>query len=358
MMRYQRQIALKEFGQTAQQALQQSKVLIVGAGGLGCPVLMYLAAAGVGHLGIVDFDTIEMTNLNRQILFTPQDIGKQKAHTAAEKIKQFNPEITVKSFDLLLRNNEAWQLISDYDVVVDCTDNFTTRYMINDACMLLNKPWVYGAIYQMQGQVGTFNYKPQKLSANYRHYFAKPPQPHTALNCNQIGVLGIMPGIIGLKQAEQTIKICAQLPGILNNCIQYYNSANNFWQLFGIKDLPEIKMPVDKSDFLNCDYASFCNEFYIEQIRFEQINFNTHTIIDIRNANEEPKLNCKHIHIPLSVLEQQMPHHQTKKIVFVCNTGSRSTQAVLIAQHLGYKTISLKNGLLDNPQLTKHENKP
>ena len=141
-MRYQRQIILKGFGIEKQQLLQKSKVLVIGAGGLGCPVLMYLAAAGIGHLGIVDYDTVENTNLNRQILYTPNDVGLKKVMVSAKKIKAFNPEIEVEIYDSLLDNNLAWKLIQVYDVIVDCTDTFTTRYLINDACVLLNKPWV------------------------------------------------------------------------------------------------------------------------------------------------------------------------------------------------------------------------
>ncbi|MBL7927327.1 MAG: HesA/MoeB/ThiF family protein [Bacteroidia bacterium] len=351
-MRYQRQIILKGFGIEKQQLLQKSKVLVIGAGGLGCPVLMYLAAAGIGHLGIVDYDTVENTNLNRQILYTPNDVGLKKVMVSAKKIKAFNPEIEVEIYDSLLDNNLAWKLIQVYDVIVDCTDTFTTRYLINDACVLLNKPWVFGAIFSMQGQVAAFNVSGEKHKTNYRHFFAKPPLPDNIQNCETAGVLGTMPGIIGLMQAEQVIKICAQLPGVLHNRINYYNSVNNSWQLFELSEIPQINTPKSKEAFLNFNYGQFCNELIAPLITYDNLNLNQQTLIDVRNKNEKPYLNCKHFHIPLETLPEKLKSMKLNDIVFVCNTGMRSKQAAQLAVNLGINAFSLQNGLTFNQQLT------
>jgi molybdopterin/thiamine biosynthesis adenylyltransferase len=207
--RYERQILLKEFGVAAQEKLLHAKVLVVGAGGLGCPVLQYLAAAGVGTIGIVDDDVVALNNLHRQVLYNMNDIGLSKAEIAAEKLKALNNEINVVAYNKRFTNKNALEIINAFDVVVDGTDNFSSRYIINDACVLLNKPLIYGAISKFEGQVAVFNVKDEvnKRAINYRDLFPVPPKDDEVLNCADAGVLSVLPGIIGTMQANETIKL-------------------------------------------------------------------------------------------------------------------------------------------------------
>ncbi|MGZ3883895.1 MAG: HesA/MoeB/ThiF family protein [Bacteroidia bacterium] len=202
--RYSRQIALPEIGFTGQEQLKAAKVLVIGAGGLGCPVLQYLSAAGIGHIGIVDFDRIELHNLHRQILYGTADVGKQKAETAAAKLKANNPLVTYTVFDTLLRDENAEAILRDFDVVIDGSDNFMTRYLVNDVCVKLNKPLVYGTIFNFQGQLAVFNYKGGK---QLRDVFPEPPDAAEVPNCDENGVMGYVPGIIGLYMANAAIQV-------------------------------------------------------------------------------------------------------------------------------------------------------
>ena len=211
--RYFKQILLEEFGLNAQIELKKAKVAVVGAGGLGCPVLQYLASCGVGTIGIIDFDTVDVTNLHRQILYTPNDVGQKKAHLAAERIKQQNPFVTTMVHDVLLSEENVETIFSQYDVVVDGCDNFATRYVVNDACIKLNKPLVYGSILGFEGQVAIFNYKGSK---HLRDIFPEPPNAEDVPNCNDNGVLGTLPGVIGTIMAQETIKVIAGLPLEIN----------------------------------------------------------------------------------------------------------------------------------------------
>lgn len=214
--RYSRQLMLDEIGPAGQIKIKQAKVLVVGAGGLGCPVLQYLGAAGVGTIGIVDFDTIEIHNLHRQILYTAADIGKPKAPTAANKINASNPNVACIVFNELLQESNAANIISQFDIVVDGSDNFLTRYLVNDVCVQLNKPLVYGTILKFEGQLAVFNYKGGK---NLRDIYPEPPNPEDVPSCDQNGVMGFVPGAIGIYMASAAIQI------ILD---QYDNSGSLF----------------------------------------------------------------------------------------------------------------------------------
>ena len=202
--RYSRQFMLEEVGVDGQLKIKQAKVLVVGAGGLGCPVLQYLSAAGVGTIGIIDFDKVEIHNLHRQILYTTDDIGKQKAPIAAKKITAANPNISCIVFNELLQESNAEKIISQFDIVVDGSDNFLTRYLVNDVCVQLNKPLVYGSILKFEGQLAVFNYKGGK---NLRDIYPEAPNPEDVPSCSEIGVMGFVPGIIGIYMAAVAIKI-------------------------------------------------------------------------------------------------------------------------------------------------------
>ncbi|MEO6230683.1 MAG: HesA/MoeB/ThiF family protein [Ferruginibacter sp.] len=204
LVRYSRQMLLPEVGIEGQEKLKNARVLVIGAGGLGCPALQYLSAAGVGTLGIVDFDKIEIHNLHRQILYNSADVGKQKAIVAAEKINQSNPNIHCIIFNEKLQQDNAANIISQFDIVVDGSDNFATRYLVNDTCVAVNKPLVYGTILKFDGQLAVFNYKGSK---NLRDIYPDAPNPEDVPNCDENGVLGIVPGIIGAMMCDHALKI-------------------------------------------------------------------------------------------------------------------------------------------------------
>lgn len=212
--RYHRQIMLSDIGIEGQEKFKNAKVLMVGAGGLGCPVLQYLCAAGIGTIGIIDFDKVEIHNLNRQVLFSVSDVGKPKAEIAARNLKAFNPNITFYTYNEVLNNKNSSAIISQFDVIVDGSDNFPTRYLINDTCVDENKPLVYGSIYNFESQLAVFNYKGGK---NLRDVFPEPPNPEDAPGCNENGVLGVVPGILGTYMAMACLQVI--LGTYNNNCL-------------------------------------------------------------------------------------------------------------------------------------------
>lgn len=204
LVRYSRQIILPEIGIRGQEKLKNAKILVVGAGGLGCPVLQYLCAAGVGTLGIIDFDTIELHNLHRQILYSTDDVGKSKVQTASAKLKSENPNVNIEVFNLMLNSDNAEELISKFDIIVDGCDNFETRYIVNDTCVKLRKPLVYGSILKSEGQVAVFNYDGSK---NLRDLFPEPPNPEDVPSCSEVGVIGVVPGMIGMMMCSMVLDI-------------------------------------------------------------------------------------------------------------------------------------------------------
>ncbi|GIQ59444.1 thiamine biosynthesis protein ThiF [Flavobacterium collinsii] len=227
-LRYNRQTILPEIGDEGQEKLKKARVLVIGAGGLGCPILQYIATAGVGCIGIMDFDTIEIHNLHRQILYTENEIGKLKALVAKEVVSELNPLIKAKAIVEKLTPENAIQIIEQYDIIVDGSDNFTTRYLVNDTCVALQKTLVYGSILKFEGQVAVFNHKGSK---NLRDLFPEMPNPKDVPNCNLNGVLGTLPGIIGTMMAHETLKLILDLP-TLNNELVLFNTINwNFMKL-------------------------------------------------------------------------------------------------------------------------------
>lgn len=356
--RYQRQTVLKEFGTAAQDKLFQAKVLVVGAGGLGCPALQYLAAAGVGTIGIVDFDVIELSNLQRQTLYSIEDIGKPKAQTAAERMKAFNPDILYRIHNIKLDSMNALELINDYDLVIDGTDNFATRYLVNDACVLLNKPLVYGAVLRFEGQVGVFNLPEKKanIKTNYRDLFPMPPDPASAPSCNEAGVLGLLPGIIGTMQATEAIKIITGIGKPLCNTIISYNALTNLFYEFSISPAKEMNSSIPKTEeeFRNFNYEWFCGA-HAELNEITPAEFDTLRsqekieVIDVREIDELPEVDeFLFTHMPLSVFENKLGNIATKnKIVVFCQTGKRSLTAVkmLTEKFPSCAAFSLKGGV-------------
>ena len=217
-LRYNRQMMVPEIGDLGQGKLKKAKILVIGAGGLGCPILQYIATAGIGTIGIVDFDTIELHNLHRQILYTEEYVGQSKAITAKSVLETLNPLITVIAFEKKLTIENAAQIIKDFDVIVDGCDNFETRYLVNDICVQLGKSLIYGSILKFEGQMAVFNHNGNK---NLRDLFPEPPNPKDVPNCNLNGVLGTLPGIIGTMMAQETLKLIMDLPTLENELVLF-----------------------------------------------------------------------------------------------------------------------------------------
>ncbi|THF48800.1 HesA/MoeB/ThiF family protein [Flavobacterium supellecticarium] len=227
-LRYNRQMLLPEIGETGQLRIKNAKVLVIGAGGLGCPILQYLATAGVGTLGIIDFDMVEIHNLHRQILYTEADINQPKAAIAAVAIRHLNPEINCLVFNEKLTAANAISILQDFDVIVDGCDNFATRYLVNDTCVALEKPLVYGSILKFEGQLAIFNHNGSK---QLRDLFPEPPDPKDVPNCSLNGVMGTLPGIIGTMMAHETLKLIIGLPTLQNELVLFNTLSWQFTKL-------------------------------------------------------------------------------------------------------------------------------
>jgi adenylyltransferase/sulfurtransferase len=356
--RYQRQIILKEFGEQGQQKLLQAKVLVIGAGGLGCPVLQYLAAAGIGTIGIVDDDTVALNNLHRQVLYSVNDIGLLKAERAASVLQRLNPEINIIPFIQRLTVENALEIMQSFDIIIDGTDNFATRYMINDACVLLNKPLVYGAISQFEGQAAIFNYRQKNndMPVNYRDIFPQPPKDDEILNCAEAGVLGVLPGIIGTMMANETIKLITCIGKPLINRLLTYNALNNQLYDFELIAREETRslIPANEILFKQMAYEWLCSSspesFEIDGAAFDDLLENeTIDVIDVREPDETPVIKeFHHQKIPLKQITEPMPEIKADTVVVFCQSGKRSKQAAILLSGIfgtTKKIYSLKGGI-------------
>ena len=259
--RYSRHYTLPGFGELGQQKLQAARVLVVGAGGLGCPVLQYLGAAGVGALGIIDHDHVDLSNLHRQVLYDMTDIGQSKAEVAARKLRQQNPDIEIHYQVEKVHPDNVAVLINTYDLIMDCTDNFASRYLLCDACRLLDKPLIFAAIYQYEGQVAVFNVADDKgIKTDYRHLFPTPPAPLEAPDCTVAGVLGVLPGMIGTLQAAEAIKLLSGIGTVLRNKLMIINMLDNSNYIFDIpKKAPAAALyPQTLAELRAFNYKQYC----------------------------------------------------------------------------------------------------
>ena len=348
MNRYSRHIILPEIGQEGQEKISKAKVLVIGAGGLGCPILQYLAAAGIGTLGIVDFDTVELSNLQRQVLFGTSDLGKNKALTAKERLSQLNDTITIHAYPYQLTYKNALELFQNYDIIVDGSDNFPTRYLVNDACIISHKPLVYGAIFKFEGQVCVFNYN---NGPSYRCLFPNPPKEGTVANCSEIGVLGVLPGIIGSMQANEVLKIVLDLGTVLNGKLLLYNAMTaQTTSLTITRSELQIDNVMSRQDSFHEQEDTFQCEPFVPEIEIRDLSlYHNIQFIDIREYHETPKLAVEDlIQIPLSELEERLNEiDTTKENILFCATGIRSSNAVTILQkHNINNCFSLKEGVM------------
>lgn len=363
--RYHRQLILKEFGEAGQQKLLQAKVLMIGAGGLGCAALPYLAAAGVGTIGIVDDDQVALSNLHRQTLYSTKDVGAAKAIKAKEVLAELNPEISIIAYPQRFTTDNALDLIKDFDIIVDGTDNFASRYLINDACVLMNKPLVYGAVSQWEGQVAIFNDPLHSEPAvNYRDLFPQPPKDNEVLNCAEAGVLGVLPGIIGAFQANETIKWLTGIGQPLVNRLVTYNALNN--QLFEIeleaRSGTRLLIPADEIAFKKMDYQWLCasglDELEISIADFDRLmNEDNVIFVDVRELHEQPEVTeFEHVRMPLSVFKENETDVSAATVVVFCQSGKRSLQ---VAHQLANKfkdskkIFSLAGGIVKWKQKNK-----
>jgi adenylyltransferase/sulfurtransferase len=357
--RYQRQIILPGFGEAGQLKLLKAKVLVIGAGGLGCPVLQYLAAAGIGTIGIVDDDVVVLNNLHRQVLYSVSDLGSSKAQTATDILQQLNPDIKIIAYYERLTVQNALILFDEFDMIIDGTDNFSTRYMINDACVLMNKPLVYGAISRFEGQVAVFNFRRNENdeAVNYRDLFPNPPKEDEVLNCAEAGVLGALAGIIGTMMANETIKLITGIGESLANQLLTYNALSNQVYQLALSARKETRslIPEDEVAFLQMDYEWLCSserkESEIDPDLFNGlIEKGNVDVIDVREPGEMPAVNdFSNIKIPLAKLSENKSLIKSDTIIAFCQSGNRSLQAVKILSGLfgGDKKIySLRGGIV------------
>ncbi|CAH0214456.1 putative adenylyltransferase/sulfurtransferase MoeZ [Pedobacter sp. Bi27] len=337
--RYNRQMIVPELGPAGQEKLKAAKVLVIGAGGLGCPVLQYLAAAGIGTIGIVDDDVVELSNLHRQILYNHTDIGQPKAKIAAAKLQLLNPHVGFSTYHERFRANNAVNICKDYDLVVDCSDNFTTRYLVNDTCVALGKTLIFGSILQFEGQVAVFNHQG---SANYRDLYPAPPTENN--NCVEGGVIGILPGLIGLYMANEALKLICGIGETLSGKLMTVNALNNAVLVFKIAS----KKPTDTPKPAPAKTDKAISEIDSTTLdRWLETNADEVFLIDVRESYEHEDGNIGGINLPLYELRESLAViPKNKKVVCYCQTGQRSKMAVQLLNGVYEgKVYSLKEGM-------------
>jgi len=349
MSRYSRHIVLSEVGQEGQALLCTAKVLVVGAGGLGCPALQYLAAAGIGTLGIIDFDDVELSNLQRQILFGTSAIGMNKALAAKNRLEDLNPTIQIQAYPEKLTAKNALALFDNYDIIVDGSDNFATRYLVNDASIITNKPVVFGAIYKFEGQVSVFNYQD---GPSYRCLFPNPPKAGSVANCSEVGVLGVLPGIIGSMLANEVIKIILGFDHVLSGKLLYYNAKTAEMTAIKVKKSEEAFEKVHAlKDQLTDQYPETSVENEVQEISMESaLNIENVQFIDVRERDEYPQIETPpNLQIPLGTLEDNLNRfHPKKEYIIFCQSGIRSKVAVQLLKDMDIPNCySLQGGALE-----------
>ena len=357
--RYSRHLILPEVGLEGQKRLKAANVLCIGTGGLGSPLLLYLAAAGIGRIGIVDFDIVDHSNLQRQVIHGTSWVGKPKIESAKNRILEINPYCQVDLYETRLTSTNALDIIKPYDLVVDGTDNFPTRYLVNDACVLLNKPNVYGAIFRFEGQASVFNYQG---GPNYRDLYPEPPPPGLVPSCAEAGVLGILPGVIGCIQATETIKIILGKGQTLRGRLLLYNALDmKFRELkLGLNPLrPVIEKLIDYEQFCGINQAQEAQEkMDIQEMTVQALkalidsDLKDFVLIDVRNPNEYEIAKIPgSVLVPLPDIERGEGISKIKellngnRLIAHCKMGGRSMKALAILKAAGIEGINVKGGI-------------
>jgi len=362
MVRYSRHLILPEVGEEGQRRLKAARVLCVGAGGLGSPLALYLAAAGIGTLGLVDFDVVDASNLQRQIIYSTADIGRQKLDSAEEKLKAINPALNVEKHETMLTSANALDILKNYDIIADGTDNFPTRYLVNDACVLLGKPNVYGSIFRFEGQASVFAAKDGPC---YRCLYPEPPPLGTVPNCAEGGVLGILPGLIGIIQATETIKLILGIGDPLIGRLEVVDSLAMRFREVKLRQHPECPVCGTNPTVTRLiDYQQFCgvkaaareettvtNE--IPQISPTELKQRMDAgedllILDVREPYEYKIANIGGTLIPLNDVPQRLAEiDRDREIVVHCKAGGRSQRAAEFLKQCGYQKVkNLAGGIL------------
>jgi molybdopterin/thiamine biosynthesis adenylyltransferase/rhodanese-related sulfurtransferase len=360
ILRYSRHLIMPEVGMEGQLKLKQAKVLLVGTGGLGAPLGLYLAAAGVGKLGLVDFDTVDFTNLQRQVTFGTSDVGRPKIEAASERLSNLNPEIEIERHETRLTSENALEILKDYDIVVDGTDNFPTRYLVNDACLLLGKINVYGSIFRFEGQATVFGYSSGPC---YRCLYPEPPPPGLVPSCAEGGVLGVLPGIIGSIQAMETLKLILGKGRPLIGRLLLFDALEMRFRELKLRKNPECPLCGEKRTITKLiDYAEFCGirgeeapqpvttvpEITPRELKARLDRGDDVFILDVREPHEYQICNLKGHLIPLGDISRRVSElDSSREIVAHCRSGKRSAEAVEFLQRAGFRKIwNLKGGIL------------
>ncbi|MBS1689213.1 MAG: HesA/MoeB/ThiF family protein [Bacteroidetes bacterium] len=341
LLRYSCQMALPDFSIAVQQKLLQAKVLIVGMGGLGCPAAQYLAAAGIGTLGLVDDDIVSISNLHRQVLYTPADAGQKKALIAARKLQQQNPQISIAALDLRLSSENAVSLMAAYDIIIDATDNIETKYLLNDACYLTGKSLVYGAIYQYEGHLAVWNATNTDGSRtpNYRDLFPNIDAAQLP-NCADGGVIPTLAGIIGCMQANEVIKFVSGTGELLSGRLLILDAQTLQSRIIKLGIVTKIEI----TELTQTTHTSTISATQLKK----ELEQNIYHLVDVRTVAEHTTFNIGGINIPLQELEAQLTKlNSDTTIILYCSSGKRSTEAVKLIQKLApeLSVLSLEGGL-------------
>ena len=361
VLRYSRHLIMPEVGMDGQLKLKQAKVLCIGTGGLGAPLGLYLAAAGVGRIGLVDFDSVDLTNLQRQILFGTDDIGRPKIEAATDRLRNLNPDIQIDRFETRLTSENALDILKNYDIVVDGTDNFPTRYLVNDACVILGKPNVYGSIFRFEGQITIFG---APGGPCYRCLYPEPPPPGLVPSCAEGGVLGVLPGIVGAIQAAETLKlIIGKGEPLIGRLLLFDALAMRFREL-KLRKNPECPVCGEHPTITKLiDYAEFCGvrgeeaaspaqsavpEIAPRELKSRLDRGDDLFILDVREPHEYQICNLGGHLIPLGELSRRVNElDSSREIVAHCRSGKRSAEAVEFLRSAGFrKVLNLKGGIL------------
>ena len=360
VQRYSRHLIMPEVGMEGQLKLKRARVLTIGTGGLGAPLGLYLAAAGVGHLGLVDFDVVDSSNLQRQVTFTTADVGKPKSEAAKARLSALNPAIEIISYETRLTSDNALELFRDYDIIVDGTDNFPTRFLVNDACILLGKPNVYGSIFRFEGQATVFGYPDGPC---YRCLYPEPPPPGLVPSCAEGGVLGVLPGIVGSIQAMETIKLILGAGEPLVGRLLLFDALAMRFRELKLKKNPDCPMCGKNRTITKLiDYEEFCGirgeeapamtdgipEITATELKARQDRGEKLFILDVREPHEYQICNLNGKLIPLGELPRRVNELDSSvEMVVHCRSGKRSADAIHFLQTAGFKKLwNLKGGVL------------
>ncbi|HEX2979251.1 MAG TPA: molybdopterin-synthase adenylyltransferase MoeB [Anaerolineaceae bacterium] len=357
--RYSRHLLIPEVGMAGQRKLKAASILVIGTGGLGSPVALYLAAAGIGHIGLVDYDVVDASNLQRQVIHGTSRLGKLKVESARERMLDLNPHITVETYNEPFTSENAMRIAKGYDVLIDGTDNFPTRYLVNDVCVLLGKPNVYGSIFRFEGQLSVFD---AKRGPCYRCLFPEPPPPGMVPTCAEGGVLGILPGTIGTLQATEAIKLILGIGEPMIGRLLLYDALDASFQTVKLRKNPRCKVCGPNPEITELiDYEAFCGvpghdhddgsagegwDIEPKELAAALVGKNPPRVIDVREPGE---LEISHIAgaevIPLDDFAERMHElDSAQDIVLICRSGTRSTQALMLLRNAGFRKVKNLHG--------------